>query len=128
VAERWSVHATEDACTIAMRSPGAIRVAGDEVFVPGRIPPDIREAIRRVDPVAMIRDAAEGWVRLILAREEAERVWPRLTELPLPDAGPVQGPVADVVVRATVSPDGITLFVRPPVAEHLRRRIAEERG
>jgi hypothetical protein len=127
VAERWSVHATEDACAIAMRSPGAGRVAHDEVFVPGRIPPDIRAAVVKVDPAAVIREASEGWDELVLSRDDAVRVWPRLTELPLPDEGSLQGPIAGVLVRAFASPERVALFVRPPVADHLRRRIEEER-
>jgi hypothetical protein len=125
--ERWSIHATEDACDLAMRAPGAGRVAADEVFLAGRLPEDLRSAIRTVDPDALIRDAADGWEELVLEPDEARAVWPGLSEHPLPDAPAYhQGDVADVPVRAFVTADVVHLFVRPPLAHHLRRRIAEE--
>ena len=128
MAERWSIHATEDACDVAMRAPGAGRVAPDEVFVAGPLAPDLRAAVERVDPDAVIRDARDGWEEVVLDPEDARAVWPGLSPLTLPDApGYVQGDVAGFPVRAIVKQETVSLFVRPPVAFHLRRRIEEER-
>lgn len=124
--ELWSVHATEDACDLAMRASGAGRVAADEVFVAGRLPDDLRAAIAKVDPAALIRDASEGWEAIALARDDAQAVWPRLCELPLPEPpGYVQGAFAGVPVRAVVTDVAVAVHVRPPVAYHVRRRIEE---
>jgi hypothetical protein len=56
VAELWSVHATEESCDLAMRAPGAGRVAADEVIVRGPIAEDLRAAMRRIDADAFIRE------------------------------------------------------------------------
>ena len=128
MAERWSIHANEDACDVAMRAPGAGRVAADEVFVDGPLAPDLRAAVERVDPDALIRDAQDGWEEVVLDPDDARAIWPGLSPLTLPDApGYVQGDVAGVPVRAVVGRAGVSLFVRPPVASFLRRRIAHER-
>lgn len=129
MAERWSIHATEDACDVAMRAPGAGRVAADEVFVAGPLAPDLRAAIERVDPDALIRDARDGWEEVVLDPEDARTIWPGLSALTLPDPpGFVQGDVAGVPVRTLVMHEAVSLFVRPPVAPHLRRRIEVERS
>ena len=125
--ELWSIHATEDACDLAMRASGAGRVASDEVFLAGRLPSDLREAIVKVDPGALIRDTSEGWEEIVLSAGGAREVWPRITELPIPHPpGYVQGDVARVAVRAFVRDDGVSLFVRAPWADHLQRRVDEE--
>jgi hypothetical protein len=127
MAELWGIHGTEDACDIAMRAPGAGRVASDEVFLAGRLPPDIRAAILKVDPMALIRDSAEAWEEVVL-NAGARDILARLSELPFPDpSGYVQGDVARVAVRAFVREDGVSLYVRAPWAHHLRRRVDEER-
>ena len=126
--ELWSIHANDDACDIAMRAAGSGRVAADEVFVAGRIPPDLREAVLKVDPDALIRDASEGWEELVLRPGDTRDVLAGLSELRFPEApGYVQGDVARVAVRAFVRDDGVSLFVRAPWAHHLRRRIDEGR-
>jgi hypothetical protein len=126
MAELWSVHATEDACDLAMRAPGAGRAAQDEVFVAGRLPEDLRAAIAKVDPHALIRDASEGWEAIVLALDDAPAIWSCLSELPLPGApGYVQGAFAAVPVRALVTDHAVVLHVRPPDAHHVRRRIEE---
>jgi len=128
MAERWTIHASDDACDIAMRADGSGRVAADEVFVAGRIPPDLREAVMKVDPDALIRDASEGWEELVLDHVDARDVLAGLSELPFPEPpGYVQCDVARVAVRAFVRDEAVSLFVRAPWAHHLRRRIDEER-
>ena len=124
MAELWSVHAVEEACDLAMRAPGAGRVAADEVFVRGPIAEDLRAAVRTVDPDALIRDATEGWTELALEGGDARAVFARLSELRLPDGGGyVQGDVARVAARVFVADDAIRLFVRAPWGAYLRRQV-----
>jgi len=124
VAELWSVHALEEACDLAMRAPGAGRVAADEVFVRGPIAEDLRAAVRTVDPDALIREATEGWSEISLAGGDARAAFARLSELRLPDGGGyVQGDVARVAARVFVDDDAIRLFVRAPWSAYLERQV-----
>jgi hypothetical protein len=124
VDELWSVHALEEACDLAMRAPGAGRVAADEVFVRGAIAEDLRAAVRTVDPDALIRDATEGWTEIALAGGDAHAVFARLSELRLPDAGGyVQGDVARVAARVFADDDALHVFVRAPWGAYLRRQV-----
>jgi hypothetical protein len=124
--ELWSVHASDDACDIAMRAPSAGRVAADEVMIAGPIADDLRRAIEKVDPHALVRDASEGWIEIALGQRSARDIVAHLSELELPEApGYVQGDVARVPVRVLVGEDGASLFVRASQEAHLRRRIGE---
>jgi hypothetical protein len=125
VRELWSVHAVEDACDIAMRAPGAGRVAADEVVVRGPVADDLRLAIEHVDPQALIRRSDEGWVELVLDGGEARDVVARLSELELPEEGYVQGDVARVGARLFADRHRLVLLVPAPFETHLRRRIEE---
>jgi hypothetical protein len=125
--ELWSVHADEEACDLAMRAPGAGRVAPDEVIVRGPIAEDIRRAVRTVDPDALIREATEGWAEIMIDGGDARDVFARLSELRLPDGpGYVQGDVASVVARVFVEQDEIRVLVPAYWESHLRRRVQEE--
>lgn len=125
--ELWSVHAGEEACDLAMRAPGAGRVASDEVIVRGPIAEDIRRAVRIVDPDALIREATEGWAEIVIDGGDARDVFARLSELQLPDGpGYVQGDVARVAARVFVEEDVIRVLVPAHWESHLRRRIEEE--
>jgi hypothetical protein len=125
--ELWSVHAGEEACDLAMRAPGAGRVASDEVIVRGPIAEDIRRAVHIVDPDALIREATEGWVEIVIDGGDARGVFARLSELRLPDGpGYVQGDVARVAARVFVEEDVIRVLVPAYWESHLRRRIEEE--
>jgi hypothetical protein len=125
--ELWSVHADEEACDLAMRAPGAGRVAPDEVIVRGPIAEDIRRAVRTVDPDALIREATEGWAEIVIDGGDARDVFARLSELRLPDGpGYVQGDVASVVARVFVEQDEIRVLVPAYWESHLRRRVQEE--
>ena len=122
--ELWSVHALEEACDLAMRAPGAGRVAADEVFVRGPVAEDLRAAVTTVDHDAVIREATEGWVEIVLAGDEAHTVFARLSELRIPDAGGyVQGDVAGVAARVFIDDDGLHVFVRAPSGAYLRRQV-----
>ena len=122
--ELWSVYANEEACDVAMRAPGAGRVAPDEVMVRGPIAEDLRAAVHTVDPHSLIREATEGWVEITVTGIDARDVFARISELRLPDrAGYVQGDVARVAARVFVEDDGIRLLVPAYWEEHLRRRL-----
>jgi hypothetical protein len=122
--ELWSVYANEEACDLAMRAPGAGRVAPDEVMVRGPIAEDLRGAIRTVDPDALVREATEGWAEIAVAGGDARDVFAQISELRLPDgAGYVQGDVAHVAARVYVEVDGIRLLVPAYWESHLRRRL-----
>lgn len=121
--EPWSVYATADACDLAMRAPHAGRVAPDEVFVAGPIADDLRRAIVRVDPGAVLRDASQGWTEVDLP-DGGRETFARLSSLRLPDGdGYVQGDVARVAVRVFVDGDAIRLFVPAYWAAHLLERV-----
>ncbi|MGH3113928.1 MAG: hypothetical protein ACRDOP_10745 [Gaiellaceae bacterium] len=123
--ELWSVHATQDACELAMRAPGAGRVATDEVMVRGPVADDIRRAIRTVDPHAVIRDPAEGWTEIELPGGDARAVFARSSELRLPDgSGYVQGDVAGVGARIFVENDRIWLLVPASLGACFRQRLS----
>ena len=125
--ELWSVHADEEACDLAMRAPGAGRVAPDEIIVRGAIAEDIRRAVRTVDPDALIREATEGWAEIVMDGGDARDVFARLSELRLPDGpGYLQGDVARVAARVFVEEDEIRVLVPAYWEAHLRRRVQEE--
>jgi hypothetical protein len=128
VPEVWSVHATEDACDLAMRAPRAGRVALDEVFVAGQIADDLRSAVLKVDPQALLRDASQGWTEVVLP-DGGRETFARLSALRLPDGdGYVQGDVAHVRVRGFVDGDAIRLFVPAYWAAHLLERVRHVEG
>ena len=124
--ELWSVYANEEACDLAMRAPGAGRVAPDEVIVRGPIAEDLHTAIRTVDPDALIREATEGWAEVAVDGADARDVFARLSELRLPDGpGYVQGDVARVPARVFVDDDGIRILVPAYWEAHLLRRVEQ---
>ena len=122
--ELWSVHASEEACDLAMRAPGSGRVAPDEVMVRGPIAEDLHTAIQTVDPDALIRETTEGWAEIAVDGGDARDVFARLSELRLPDGrGYVQGDVARVVARVFVEDEDIRIIVPAYWESHLRRRL-----
>ncbi len=129
MAELWSVHATEEACDLAMRAPEAGRVASDEVMVRGPIAEDLRKAVRTVDPDSLIRDAGEGWATIALDGSDARDIFARVSALRLPDGrGYVQGDVARVAARVFVAEEGIRVLVPAYWEFHLRRQLAAASG
>ena len=123
--ELWSVHADPEACDLAIRAPGAGRVAPDEVFVRGPVADDLRRAIRKVDPAAVIRQADDGWAEATVSRD----TFSRLSALePPPPPAYLQGEVAGVPARVFVEDDVLTVFVAASFEAHLRLRLEEESG
>ena len=124
MAELWSVHAAEEACDLAMRAPGAGRVAADEVIVRGSIPEDLRAAVRTIDTDAVIRECSEGWSEIVLSGAHAPSTFARVSDLPLPDGGGfVQGDVARVAVRLFAEGDTLRVFVRASWGSYLARQL-----
>jgi hypothetical protein len=129
VAELWSVHAAEEACDLAMRAPGAGRVATDEVIVPGSIAEDLQAAVRTIDADAVIRECSEGWSELVLSGADARSRFARVSDLPLPDGGGyVQGDVARVAARVFAEGDTLRVFVRASWGSYLARQIGGGRS
>ena len=125
--ELWSVHATDEACDLAMRAPHAGRVAPDEVFVAGPIADDLRRAIRTVDPDALVRDASHGWAEVVLP--DGRDTFARLSSLRLPDGdGYVQGDVARVVARVFADGDAVRVYVPASWETHLREQVRHVGG
>lgn len=120
MAELWSIHAAEEACDLAMRAPGAGRVAADEVIVRGPIADDLRAAVRTIDPDAVIRECSEGWSEIVLSGPDARSTFARMSDLPLPDGGGyVQGDVAGVAARVFAEEDSLRVFVRASWGSYL---------
>ena len=129
MAELWSVHAAEEACDLAMRAPGAGRVAPDEVIVRGPIAEDLHAAVHSIDPDAVIRECSEGWSEIVLSGSDARSTFARISDLPLPDGGGyVQGDVARVAARVFVDEDTLRLFVRASWGPYLARQIGRGRS
>ena len=124
MAELWSVHATEEACDLAMRAPGAGRVSTDEVMARGPIADDLRAAIHTVDPDALIRESTEGWTEIVLEGSGGRDVFARLSALRLPDGrGYIQGDVGRVVARVFAEDDTLYLFVPAHWGAYLERQV-----
>ncbi len=124
MAELWSVHAAEEACDLAMRAPGAGRVAADEVIVRGPIADDLRAAVHTIDGDAVIRECSEGWSEIVLSGPDARSTVARVSDLPLPDGeGYVQGDVARVAARVFAEEDSLRVFVRASWASYLAREL-----
>jgi hypothetical protein len=129
VPELWSVHASEEACDLAIRAPGAGRVASDEVMVRGTIAEDIQTAVRTVDPHALIRESSEGWAEIVIGGGDARYVFARLSDLRLPDGpGYVQGDVARIAARVFVEEDGLRVLVPASLEAYLRGAVEDGRS
>jgi hypothetical protein len=129
VAELWSVHAAEEACDLAMRAPGAGRVAADEVMVRGPLADDLRAAVHTIDADAVIRECSDGWSELVLSGAHARSTFARVSDLSLPDdGGYVQGDVARVAVRVFVERDTLRVLVRASWGSYLARQIGNGRS
>ena len=127
--ELWIVHASEEACDLAMRAPEAGRVAPDEVMVRGPIAEDLRRAVHTVDPESLIRDAGEGWAEVTVDGSDARDVFARVSALRLPDGpGYVQGEVARIAARVFMGEGTIRVLVPAYWESHLRRRLEAETG
>jgi sarcosine oxidase gamma subunit len=118
------VLASTDACERVAGLPGACRVAPTEVAIVGDVSSAaLLQAVRRLDPDAVVVDVSGGWVAHTLEGPGARDALSRMTELELPVSGFVQGEVARIGVRMLVDGDRIHLLVPSMHADHLRDRI-----
>jgi sarcosine oxidase gamma subunit len=119
-----SVLASTDACERVAGLPGACRVGPGEVAIVGDVSSTaVSQAVRRLDPDAVVLDVSDGWVAHTLEGHGARQALSRLSELHLPVSGFVQGEVARIGVRMLVEGDRIDLLVPSIQADHLRDRI-----
>lgn len=126
MAELWSIHAAEEACDLAMRAPGAGRVAADEVIVRGPIADDLHAAVHTIDADAVIRECSEGWAEIVLSGPDARSTFARVSDLLLPDGdGYVQGDVARVAARVFAGEDAVRVFVRASWGSYLAGQLGK---
>jgi sarcosine oxidase gamma subunit len=119
-----SVLASTDACERVAGLSGACRVGPTEVAIVGDVSTAaVLQAVRRLDPDAVVLDVSDGWVGHTLEGPGARDALSRMTELELPVSGFVQGEVAQIGVRMLVDGDRIDLLVPSMHADHLRDRI-----
>lgn len=129
MAELWSIHAAEEACDLAMRAPGAGRVAADEVIVRGPIADDLRAAVHTIDADAVIRECSEGWAEIVLSGPDARSTFARVSDLPLPDGGGyVQGDVARLAARVFVEEGALRVLVRASWGSYLAGQLGKGRS
>ena len=119
-----SVLASTDACERVAGLPGACRIGPTEVAIVGDVSTAaVLQAVRRLDPDAVVLDVSDGWVAHTLEGPGAWEALSRVTELELPASGFVQGQVARIGVRMLVDGDRIDLLAPSMHADHLRDRI-----
>jgi sarcosine oxidase gamma subunit len=116
-----------DACERVSALPGACPVSPVEVAIVGDASiTALRQAVRLVDPDAIVRDVSDGWVLHTIEGPGARDAFARLSELELPASGFVQGAVARIGVRVLIEGDRVDLLVPSMLATHLRERIQDE--
>jgi hypothetical protein len=104
------------------------RVAPDEliVLVPAgdaaRVLGEIRADLARVNEAAIVVDHSDAFHFVALAGQ-AHDALARLSPVPLPAEGFVQGPVAGVPCKLFVTADEILLLAPSTYAHHVRERI-----
>lgn len=116
----------------ALLVPGratACRLADDELLLvcdPAEADEVAREVETRLsvlDPDALVLDASDGWGGLLLDSEDAGHAFARLSRLPLPEHGFVQGEVCHVPAKVLVADGGIRILVAAALGDHLRSRV-----
>jgi sarcosine oxidase gamma subunit len=119
-----SVLASEDACERVAGLPGACRVGPTEVAIVGDVSiAAVLQAVRRLDPDAVVLDVSDGWVAHTLEGPGAREALSRVSELAMPVSGFVQGEVARIGVRMLVDGGRIDLLVPSMHGDHLHERI-----
>jgi len=116
----------------AVKDASSCRVAPDEIMLVGE-PASAEELVRvaaeltvRADPDAVVLDATDGWAIWTISGEATREAFARLSAVPLPDEGFLQGSVAHVPVRVIVLPDRLHLLAPAMWREHLRERILHD--
>jgi hypothetical protein len=116
----------------ALLVPGratACRLADDELLlvcdpaVATEVAREVETRLTVLDPDALVLDTSDGWGGLLLDGDDAGRVFARLSRLPLPEQGFVQGEVCHVPAKVLVEDAGIRILVAAALGDHLRSRV-----
>lgn len=119
-----------DAVVSLADGASAFRIAPDEAMLVGD--PNVADGLTRtaaeaatpIDADAIVVDASDGWSGWTLEGKGAREALERLSQVPFPDTGFVQGDVAHVPARVVLAaPTQIHVFVPAMWREHLRERI-----
>jgi hypothetical protein len=102
-----------------------LRVAEDEALLVGDdgVPAAGGPGPLDRDPDAIAHDVTDAWAAWWLGGEGAREAFARLSALPLPAEGFVQGEVAGVAAKVVARPDRLLLLVPSPLAAHVREAI-----
>jgi len=86
-----------------------------------------REQVQTIGKTAYAVDVTDAWSVWTVVGAEAEEVWTRLSENPVPPGRPafVQGAVAMVPAKAIVQDGAIHFFVPAPVGHYFPQRVLE---
>jgi len=124
--------ASPAAVDAVMATPGAHRVAPDELMVVGAAPDadaltaSLQEALVHADTDAVALDTSDGWAVWSLRGDDAPRMFGYVASFPLPQTGLALGEVAHVPVRVLVAAPGeIHLLVPAMLSAYLRERLLE---
>lgn len=125
--------AAPDAVDAAMATANAYacRIAPDEALLlgkPGAGPKLVAaasEEAARADPDALVVDTTDGWAVWTFEGDAAREAFARLSAVPLPTQGFVQGDVAHVPVKIVATPERLHLLVPSMWGAYLRERILE---
>ena len=116
----------------ALLVPGratACRLADDELLlvcdpaVADEVAREVETRLTVLDPDALVLDVSDGWRGLTIHGDDAGRLFARLSRLPLPEHGFVQGEVCHVPAKVLVDDDGIRILVAAALGDHLRSRV-----
>jgi sarcosine oxidase gamma subunit len=123
------VLADPHACdTVEAGEATVCRVAPDEVLVVGdgdgfRAVANIRMTVTAVDRGALVLDVTDGWTAWEISGANVRDAFARLSELPVPGRGFVQGEVAHLPAKVLADVDRLTLLVASMWEAALRERI-----
>jgi glycine cleavage system aminomethyltransferase T len=119
-----AVLASEPGCDRVADLLDAYRVSATEVMLVGEASVAVLErAVRAEDGDAVVLEVSDGWAVVPLEGPGAVEAFTRLSELPLPAEGFVQGEVARIGARVIVRQGGIDLLVPAMLEAHVRERV-----
>lgn len=110
-----------DPATIDALDPRAFWIAADEAMLVGE--PGATPTVAVDDPHAVVLETTDGWTVFTLTGEQVRAAFARLSALPLPERGFVQGDVVRVPARVIVEPGRLRILVPAMWGEHVRTRI-----
>jgi hypothetical protein len=110
------------------RSEKSGRIAPDELLLLApsreaeRVLAELSAELERLDPTGIVLDHSDAFV-LTTFSDQAREALARLTPIPIPADGFVQGPVAGVPCKVFATPDELLLLAPSTYAHHVRERI-----